>query len=92
AVPFNVPGTVLANQDQEVVSLSLFPNPVSSSLNINSSVPVTGIELFDLTGRKVKSIKGDDIRTVVLSELPSGTYMVNLKTVSGRLVKKIVKQ
>lgn len=92
AVPFNVRGTVLANQDQEVVSLSLFPNPVSSSLNINSSVPVTGIELFDLTGRKVKSIKGDDIRTVVLSELPSGTYMVNLKTVSGRLVKKIVKQ
>lgn len=91
-MPFNVLGTILATDQQNAVSMSLYPNPAESAINISSGHLVKSAEVYDLTGRLVKSVKGDDIRTILVAELTSGTYTVTLNSEHGTVTKKIVKR
>lgn len=91
-MPFNVLGTILATDQQQAATLSLYPNPVDNAINITSAHSVTKVDVYDLSGRLVKSVKGDDITSIQVTELTSGTYTVTLKSNHGTVTKKIVKR
>ncbi|WP_159799007.1 T9SS type A sorting domain-containing protein [Flavobacterium sp. MK4S-17] len=76
--------------------LSVFPNPTSNVINITNSnnILVEGIEIIDLNGRTVKTIKFDGVAEaqVNVSDLSAGVYMMNISSDKGSVTKKIVKQ
>ena len=66
------------------------PNPTTGELRIrNYELGITGIEVFDVYGRKLTSHSSPLIN---ISHLPAGLYFVKITTELGNVVKKVVKQ
>lgn len=83
-------GTVeIAEADNS--QLAIYPNPATNVLNISSSDEVTGVEVFDLAGRKVMSEMGN-VNVISLNNLAKGVYTIRVNTVNGLQVQKFVKE
>ncbi|TAF80079.1 MAG: T9SS C-terminal target domain-containing protein [Sphingobacteriales bacterium] len=81
-------------------TFSIFPNPVTSTLNIKfNSITAGNINLlvYNSTGKIVKQVQisansGDNNFATSLSDVPTGTYALKI-TVNGKIItKKFVKQ
>ena len=88
----NQPSGVLSVDDNELFGFNIYPNPSSTSFSLN--VNVSNVEVYDLTGKMVKSFKGSFTRTDTfdISTLQTGVYMVkvqndNNQTLTSKLVK-----
>lgn len=84
----------------EIVNdLKVFPNPTADYCNISfsksSAEPVT-IEIYDITGRKLKAISnngggtGDFHHRVDVRDIPAGYYLLKLRSHKGEQGLKIV--
>ena len=74
-------------------SLSFYPNPVESTMTLNSKSKITNIIIFDMAGQKIRTFQPDAPRSVLnLSDLIRGTYImqVNIDGVveNHKLIKK----
>lgn len=88
--------SLLSVKDFDNTTFSVYPNPSNGFVNVsnNRNALINAIEMTDLNGRIVKSVKVSDLAEaeVNISDLSSGVYMMNIKTDQGSAVKKIVKQ
>ncbi len=87
----NQPST-LSIQDAELIGFKVYPNPTSTAFNVNANV--SNIEVYSLTGKLVKSFKGDFTQSdnFDISNLNTGMYIVkvenaNKQTETTKLVK-----
>lgn len=90
---FNVSGTVLATEDFFTSNFSVYPNPANSVLNINSKnnmIVINTIQLTDINGRIVKTVKGMT-NQINISELNAGVYLLKITTEQGTGTTKIIK-
>lgn len=78
----------LANQDAAISSLSVYPNPASGILNVNSPNPITSLEVFSTDGKRINKVFG---KTIDISGLTNGLYLVAIETNSGIVFKKFIK-
>lgn len=80
---------VLASQ------FSVYPNPASNVINISNAdnILVNGVEILDMNGRTVKSVKLDNVTEaqINVAELSAGMYLMNITSDNGTTTKKIVK-
>ncbi len=70
----------------------VYPNPTQDRLYINTSLHNLNIKLLDLKGRMVlhrKLISGND--NLMMSQLPSGVYILQITNENDQIIKKIVK-
>jgi hypothetical protein len=66
----------------------IYPNPTGNVLNFSLATP---FEMIDLQGRiLLKSEKA--VKSVNITDLPSGVYFVKLKTEKGEVIKKVLKE
>lgn len=70
-------------------SIRIFPNPVSDILNINLKAQDWSVDILDLTGRKLISVRNE--KQIDLDNLISGIYLVCIKTNGLKVVKQILK-
>lgn len=70
-------------------TISAYPNPVQGMLNINSK-NVESIDVYTLTGQKVKSNKNSN--QIDFSELSQGLYLVKISADNQTQTLKIVKE
>lgn len=88
-----IPDAATAIGDNEIQNLQLFPNPVNDILLIRSESAIVSLELYALTGTKVKQESGSQINSVDLSLLASGIYILVLTDDNGnQTITKITKQ
>lgn len=83
-----------AKEFSNVAKLSVYPNPTNGIVNIsNDSNALNSVDVLDLNGRTVKSIKltGETSAQVNISDLSAGVYMMNISSDQGSVTKKIVK-
>ncbi len=71
-------------------SFSIYPNPVSSLLNISSTLQDYSYELYSLHGQKV--MEGDSATIIDVSGLSTGVYVLKLSSENQTKSFKIVKQ
>lgn len=73
-------------------NIRLFPNPTKNNFSIDK--PSQKIELFDVTGRSVKTFIGDFIKgkPFDISFLSNGMYFVKITTLKGISTKQLLKQ
>ncbi|HEY9113885.1 MAG TPA: T9SS type A sorting domain-containing protein [Bacteroidales bacterium] len=72
-------------------SINIFPNPVTSQLNIQSEVGIEEITLVNAFGQVVFSKQINDAQTMLnTSSFNFGIYFIKIKTQKGVVNKKIV--
>jgi|GEM_PF-3171688 len=75
--------------------ISLYPNPVSEVLTINSTeTSLESVELMDIQGRVLMkhNLNRETIFNWKLDTLPEGIYMIRIQTPDGILTKRILRQ
>ena len=102
-------GSAVAIDEQEPRNgIVVYPNPTNEEFKVSGfGFNVTGIEIFDVMGKKVQSSKFNvqgsktlnfkpetlNFETVInISHLPSGIYFIRIQTENGVVVRKVVKQ
>jgi len=80
--------------ESEQDEFKIIPNPANSTIKINLPENTVGISIFDLLGNQqitIPNITGiTSPITVDISSLPSGTYLVVVRTIAGNFYKKII--
>jgi hypothetical protein len=69
--------------------ITLFPNPASKILNINTELPLDKITMTDLTGKKVLETNS---KTINVESIAKGLYMVEVLYGDDKWVSKFVKE
>ncbi len=77
----------------------LYPNPAHDIINIDveGDATVTGVEVFDVYGKVVRVVDGDNLpqaqqpSSINISHLVEGVYVVRIRTDKGVATKKFVK-
>ncbi len=73
-------------------TISLFPNPTSGVLNINTIDATTSVEVYNVIGEKVYSSKNlnKGLNSLDLSNLSNGSYFVKMNSNNNITTKKVV--
>src|SRR5690606_32505785 len=66
---------VLASGETKTFVTTLYPNPTSDILNIETKQKISKIEIFDMSGRLLKTANGKD-KKVSVSQLNKGIYII----------------
>jgi hypothetical protein len=78
-IEIHLDGYVQNLLESEELTTVLFPNPSSSSINIECDITMEKVELFDISGKKVHQLGiTSGSLNVNVSSLPKGTYFVKL--------------
>jgi len=76
----------------EQLSFSAYPNPAQHQWNIVSTQTITSVQLTDITGKQIKTIKPNDLNVAIdASELANGIYFANVISENGSKTIKLVK-
>lgn len=78
-------------------NFTIYPNPTSDNftlyLNETNFSNDTNYKIFDLNGRELISSKINDVETKInLEKFSSGIYLIEVNSVKGKSVKRIVKK
>jgi len=58
-------------------NIQIFPNPVTSLLNINSDISQYEIRVYNVFGQLM--LEGNNLKAVDVSDFASGVYYINMK-------------
>ncbi len=72
---------------------NMYPNPVVTVLNIGNTMDVSQVEVFDVTGKLVRTVEVASAQqiTIDVAELQTGVYIINVKNDKGIQTSKFVK-
>jgi type IX secretion system substrate protein/VCBS repeat protein len=82
--------TVSITENKNESKLVLIPNPTSSRITIDSDLYIKEVEIFDLAGKSIKSIKRS-IKTINVFDLHPGIYYIKIKGEEKTITKKFIK-
>lgn len=85
--PIHAPAEVSSDRAQD--KLSIYPNPVNSTLTVEATKAVTRIDIYDMLGKKILSDKRHELD---VSSLPSGIYVLEAITEGTVLRRAFVKR
>lgn len=71
--------------------MKLYPNPVADFLQIDFNGNILAVRITDLSGRTVMKSKSNS-RTLNMSFLPAGVYVIAVTTQNETQTFKIIKQ
>nr|WP_321221860.1 alpha-amylase family glycosyl hydrolase [uncultured Psychroserpens sp.] len=88
----NVPSTLSTDSFEANTDFSIYPNPVNTSFKTNKAI--SSLEIFDITGKLVKTFKGDFTtdNAYDISDLTQSIYLVKLENNNGQtFTTKLIK-
>lgn len=79
--------------DKEVsfLHLNIYPNPFDNYMRVHYDKPVTRINIFSITGKKIKTVIPDNAE-INLSFLNQGVYMLEVVSGIDRKMVKVIKR
>lgn len=100
-------GATVGDVDVQTITVTALPTSIENEGSEDISVgvgidyviitsersPIKDVQLFDLSSKKQREVKGADSYEVNLfvAELPSGVYLLRIETAKGLVIKKITK-
>lgn len=84
----------LSADDFNSTSFSVFPNPTKDIVNIKTSLTIDTVIVYDLSGKQVKSIDGQNLRnnSMDISQLKNGVYFLEVTAKNKSQTIKIIKE
>jgi len=91
---FNVENCVSVEENGNP-SIILYPVPANEAVILKTeNIYPTGIEIFDITGRKVMALRNlslkNNLMEIDVSELSPGVYFINVTTGKGGFTRKLI--
>lgn len=84
---------VLGIGENELASVSYFPNPVKNSLTIKALDTIDSISIINMLGQVLKTTNHNDSGVIVdMSEFSAGSYFINVSSESRMEVFRVVKE
>ena len=84
---------ILGVSDTEIVPLQFAPNPVKNNLELQSTIVLQSVIIYNVLGQKVyEKIINDTSAILDLSNLKTGNYLVKIDAETGQKVIRIVKE
>ena len=94
--PTNIAETTfqaLSINDNPLLEVSIFPNPVKDMLQLQSKKMIQNIEIFDVQGRILEAIQVNSEKVSHnISHRNNGIYFVKISTELGTKTVKIIKE
>src|SRR5690554_2173053 len=82
----------LENISLEDNSITIYPNPTNSEVNISSENIINSIEIYNSLGQRVyQSVVNSNTKTIDISSFTNGVYILGVNTENGVIRKKIIK-
>src|SRR5690554_2172366 len=78
---------VLGMDSYKEYPITVFPNPVSTVLNIKSEKQIDFVDVYDITGRRLTRISNVIDRQIDFSSYANGAYMIQIK--AGKEIQSI---
>jgi hypothetical protein len=88
---YAVPYVGIATPKENIASITVYPNPVSSTLHIqmeDSSEKIERAEIYDLTGKKMGEYYSLEFSVAILSP---GMYLLKVFTNQNQYINKFIK-
>lgn len=83
----------MATNDINKAQVTLYPNPVSDYLNINTAGhKIFNVKVYTFAGNMVKHINDAKENAIDLRSLNTGNYIVTITTDKGTITRKIIKK
>lgn len=70
--------TTSISEEETKKIISIFPNPTSDYINVNSTENIRNINLMDLTGKVIFNHIGNDLKLIDISNINKGLYILNI--------------
>jgi hypothetical protein len=86
-----IPCSTVGISEFNLSSFSLYPNPATNQLSIDTELVINNLSIVDLTGKTITTTN-QPTKLVDVSNLPSGIYFINVTTDENTITKKFVKQ
>jgi len=86
-------GVLSVNQFQNEVNMSMYPNPASDRISIETSAQIQALVIYDLLGKAVVSLNNVNSKrldNIDVSSLNKGIYLLSISTDKGRVTKKLI--
>lgn len=84
--------TTLGTNTIELSKVSILPNPVKGKITINGlEDKIAEIEIYNTNGVKIKSVE-NDVKTIDVSNLLNGVYIVKISTPEASKTIKFIKE
>jgi hypothetical protein len=84
--------TAVSVRNNNKTELTIWPNPVTDYLHLQSSNKISQLEVFNITGnRLIHSMPNSNTSTIDLSALIKGFYIIKIQSDKETIVKKIIK-
>lgn len=88
--PITLTDALSTSENPELKGISIYPNPTKEFINIiNVKTKIEKIVIYDLSGKQMLT---ENSAKINVSKLPSGVYLLSLKTDSGVKSFKFIKQ
>lgn len=87
-------GAVLATGEVEAKksSIVLYPNPAKETVSFKNADKISSVDMYESTGRKVKSVKADG-KEISVAELKPGNYYLEVTFKDGSVsFEKLIKE
>lgn len=87
---YKIVGQTMGVNDVNRTNISVYPNPVTNILNIESNKKIDEVAIYNIDGKLISSYTMDN-QKIDVSNLPKGVYMVTVTT--GKVIKtqKVIK-
>jgi hypothetical protein len=83
----------LGINDTEIVPLQFAPNPVKTNLELQSTIVLQSVIIYNVLGQKVyEKIINDTSAILDLSNLKTGSYLVKIDAETGQKIIRIAKE
>ncbi|MGF1554846.1 aryl-sulfate sulfotransferase [Paucihalobacter sp.] len=87
--PNLTPCNNLSINDNDIESVSIFPNPAINIINIKSNSPIDKFVIYDILGNQV--MRSNGVETVNVKDLNSGLYFIKLVLNNKSTTLKFIK-
>lgn len=84
-------GTLGIHDELLAQGLRFYPNPVRSELTVDSQIPLTKVEIYNVLGKMAKEVTSK-FEHISLDNLSNGIYIVRLYSEDGVTTKKLIKE
>jgi len=82
--------TLDIDEKQILQDISIYPNPTSHQLSVDTELAINEINVIDITGKTIKTIN-QNTNTLDVADLTAGIYFIKLITNERTITKKFVK-
>lgn len=77
--------------EYDAAEVSVYPNPATSSLFVETTIGNAQVDIIDITGRCLKSIETtDNVSTINIQDIDEGIYFIVIQNESNRIVEKLI--